>query len=130
MSDCGHSCCEIRDNRFHSHTHPPDACRRCRLALDDGVGERIESIAPSLDEVISSVMDRVVPGIAGLPQGDELDTLVHRVALGIYRVGLSDRELRGLDLNDWRTAIATRVGLALAFPHLALARDGAEAGNK
>jgi hypothetical protein len=129
MSDCGHSCCAIRDNRFHAHTSPPDARKRCRVA-SDGVGERAESITPSLDDVIASVMDRVVPGIVGLPDGEELHALVHRPALGIYRAGLTDRDLRGLDANEWRTVIATRVGLALAFPHLPPGRDGASAGDK
>jgi hypothetical protein len=129
MSDCGHSCCAIRDNRFHSHTRPPDACKRCRVVSDGRIGERAESITPSLDDVITSVLDRVVPGIVGLPDGDELYALVHRVALGIYRAGLFDPDLRRLDANDWRTVIATRVGLALAFPHLKRDWDGASAGN-
>jgi hypothetical protein len=118
MNDCGHSCCAIRDNRFHSHTRAPDACKRCRVASDDRIGEPAESITPSPDDVIASVMDRVVPGIVGLPDGDELYAIVHRVALGIYRAGLSDPDLRGLNANEWRTVVATRVGLALAFPHL------------
>lgn len=34
-TDCGHPCCDIRDNEWHSHVTEPDECRFCHPDLAD-----------------------------------------------------------------------------------------------
>jgi hypothetical protein len=29
MNECAHRCCQIRSNRYHVHTDPPETCGRC-----------------------------------------------------------------------------------------------------
>jgi hypothetical protein len=30
VTDCGHPCCQIRQNGFHAHPDPPEHCPHCR----------------------------------------------------------------------------------------------------
>lgn len=118
MSDCGHSCCAIRANDCHVHIRPPEECERCALVRHQQIEEVAQPpSAPSLGQVVSSVLTRMVPSIAGLPDGDELHQLVEERSIDIYVVGLTDPDLLGLEPDAWRTVVATRIGLALAFPH-------------
>jgi hypothetical protein len=99
------------------HIRHPDDCDRCTLARHEQIEEVAQPpSAPSLDQVVSSVLTRMVPSIAGLPQGDELHELVEERSIEVYVAGLTDPDLLGLDPDAWRTVVATRVGLALAFP--------------
>ncbi len=41
-SDCGHPCCEIRDNDYHSHTSDPDDCELCLAVLVFLLGKHTE----------------------------------------------------------------------------------------
>jgi hypothetical protein len=117
MSDCGHCCCAIRMNSYHGHADAPEGCGRCSVARYKLVGDLATPMTPALETIVASVMDRVVPGIPGLPAGEELQELVEERTLEVYLAGLTDPDLLGLDPDSWRTIVAIRVGLVLAFPH-------------
>jgi hypothetical protein len=69
-----------------------------------------------MQRIVRTVTQRLVPQLAGLPSGDELDTLVKRYAFRAYLTALDDPDLEDAHPPEWRTAVAGRVGLALAFP--------------
>jgi hypothetical protein len=118
MSDCEHCCCAQRDSSDHRHASSPEDCGACALARHAAFTELAEPFTPPLGSVVVSVMERIVPAIAGLPAGDELRELVEDTSRRAYVAGLSDPDLLGLDSDSWRTVVATRVGMTLAFPHL------------
>jgi hypothetical protein len=72
-----------------------------------------------MQRIVRTVMQRVVPQLAGLASGDELDTLVKRYAFRAYLSALDDPDLKDSHPSEWRTSVAGRVGLALAFPQTA-----------
>ena len=131
MSGCGHRCCEIPSNSYHTHTGPPAVCGRCASAIDPVAGsacadqtgaaggEQAEPGAPEsylLGRIVADVVARVVPQIPGLPSGTELTELVASHALAVYASGLVEPEIQSLDDRDRRSVLAARVGMALAFP--------------
>jgi hypothetical protein len=69
-----------------------------------------------LGRLVADVVARVVPELPGLPAAAELTELVASQALAVYAAGLVDPALQMLHERDRRTALAGRVGLAIAFP--------------
>ena len=116
MADCGHWCCQIRDNAYHGHLSSPGRCERCAVALAEEGGEILDCMLAEVDAIVASVAGRVVPGIPGLPNGDELQELIEAKAREVYLDGLADPDLVGLDRGTVRQVLAVRVGLGLAFP--------------
>jgi hypothetical protein len=47
-----------------------------------------------MERIVRTVVRRLVPQIAGLPAGDELDTLVKRYAFRVYLTALADPDLK------------------------------------
>jgi hypothetical protein len=139
MNGCGHRCCEIPSNSYHTHLGEPSGCGRCadrpeppaahepepEVTMpvpavvepppgDDGENASRESYL--LGRVVADVLTRVAPQIPGLPTGTELNELVASHALALYASGIVEPDLQNLDERERRTVLATRVGLALAFP--------------
>jgi hypothetical protein len=66
--------------------------------------------------IVRSVMRNFVPQIGGLPPDDELDTMVKKYAFIAYLRAVDDPDLKDARPAELRTAVAGRVGIALAFP--------------
>jgi hypothetical protein len=137
VTSCGHQCCEIAGNAYHSHTVEPATCPRCTDAdapdLIDLTAAEPRATGPSpsgaagtgalplshadVSDIVTAVVDRVAPQIPGLPADREwlLDRVV-TVTAGVHRQALTERELQQLSADRRRTILAARVGLALAFP--------------
>jgi hypothetical protein len=108
MTDCGHACCAIADNAYHSHTAAPDDCDHCveaRTDIDD------------LSDIVVTVVDRVAPQIPGLPtDADALVEHVIAVTAEVHQHARADPDMELLSPRRRRTVLAARVGLVLAFP--------------
>jgi hypothetical protein len=127
MDGCGHRCCEIPFNGYHTHAGRPSTCSRCDLAREHGAqlaaGHPNGTPTPSsheshvLGRMVADVLARIAPQIPGLPAGTELTELVSSHALAVYAGSIVDPELQHLDERERRSVLAARVGLALAFPH-------------
>jgi hypothetical protein len=131
MDGCGHRCCEIPHNGYHTHTGRPSGCTRCATAPGTvGTGTLPDAATrPATDadrphgyeshvlgRIVADVLARIAPQIPGLPGGTELTELVSSHALAVYASSLIDPDVQTLDEREQRTVLATRVGLALAFP--------------
>jgi hypothetical protein len=134
MNGCGHRCCEIPSNSYHTHLGSPAACPRCAheplpgpvspfappppaappAPGDEGDGASAEGYL--LGHIVSDVLARLAPEIPGLPSGDELAELVTSHALALYAAGIVEPGLQSLSERERHTVLASRVGLALAFP--------------
>lgn len=75
-----------------------------------------ERMAADVSRIVRTVLTRLAPEIAGLPAGGELERTVLAHAIRAYLDALDDPDLHGLDERQRATALAGRVGLALAFP--------------
>ena len=108
MTRCGHLCCAIADNRYHAHTVTPAECENCPEAAAE-----IDGLA----DIVSSVIDRVVPQIPGLPTDpDYLLELVIDLTTRVHERARCDPDIERLSPRRRRTVLAARVGLGLAFP--------------
>jgi hypothetical protein len=126
MRGCGHRCCDIPSNGFHTHREPPTGCARCARIPEPETKElpvvRPRPKAPEhresylLGRIVADVLARIAPQIPGLPGGSELNELVASHALAVYAGGLVDPDLQALGPRDQRSVLAARVGMALAFP--------------
>jgi hypothetical protein len=134
MDGCGHRCCEIPSNSYHTHLGTPSTCARCAhepgtgpvsafaspppagppAVSDDGEGPSPESYL--LGRIVADVLARLAPEIPGLPAGDELSELVASHALALYAAGIVEPDLQSLSERERHTVLTSRVGLALAFP--------------
>jgi hypothetical protein len=119
VNHCGHRCCEITGNAYHSHVEPPATCPRC-AARPSGPGDVPPppegSDLVSLGHLVADVVTNVAPEIPGLPGGSALAQLVGDSALSVYRAALSEPTLQVLPRAERQIVLAGRVGLALAFP--------------
>jgi hypothetical protein len=108
VNTCGHLCCEIAHNRYHSHTTAPAECDHC----PDAAAE-IDGLA----DIVTSVIDRVAPEISGLPTDPDV-LLDHVVDLTtrVHERARTDPAIQQLSPRRRRTVLAARVGLGLAFP--------------
>jgi hypothetical protein len=111
---CGHRCCSIATNAYHSHQHEPADCERCAAIPVDADGPLH---VVSLGRLVASVVTHIVPQIPGL-DGPDVRQRVASECLRIYAEGLSDPNVQALDALEQRSVLAARVGLALAFPYL------------
>jgi hypothetical protein len=103
MFDCGHRCCEMRDNRYHVHADEPEGCGRC-AAADDVPG------------IVATVIDAILPHLPPRSDGAPLAALVHAVVLSVCGEAHDDPQVRMLDRAGRRRVLAARAGLVLTFP--------------
>jgi hypothetical protein len=93
--------------------------------VDDSLPEWMSLAAVRVDlrTIVRTVTQRYLPQIAGLPSGDELDTLVKRQAF----IAISRRSAIPISRTptraERRAAVAGRVAVALAFPSRTAGRD-------
>lgn len=109
--NCGHQCCEIPSNRYHTHAGPPAHCPRCART-----GGHEGPVTVTLGRILADVLARVAPQIPGLPTDEELTDLVASHTMTVYATGLIDPDVQRLDEREQRTVLAGRVGMELAFP--------------
>jgi hypothetical protein len=93
MSDCGHRCCEIPSNSYHTHIGPPSGCPHCAGAVDDGSAEAspvvdaaVSDVAPAGDVPAGDVPAGDVPADAPAGDGSESVVLGRIVADVVARV--------------------------------------------
>jgi hypothetical protein len=120
MDDCGHRCCRIPENGYHVHPRSPEDCPHCQAGVAGTPAEAeiqadVDRMSNDLDRIATSVTDRIAPQIPGLPRGDGLEELVGSLTAVHYLDALDDHDLDGIDPDQWRTIVAARVALALAF---------------
>jgi hypothetical protein len=111
-ADCGHDCCEVRDNPYHSHVAPPERCLRCARV-------RAAQRRRETDAIVTAVLTDIAPEIDGLPEGDLLAGRVRSEVARAERDGRADPDLAATSPEEWLLVMAGRVGLALAFPRRA-----------
>jgi hypothetical protein len=114
---CGHICCTITGNRYHSHREPPELCERCAWAEGDDAPR-----AAGLGELVAAAVARVAPEVPGLPTGAELAERAGPEVRAVCEEARTDPDLTGLGPDELRLALAGRVVIALAFP-VSVARD-------
>jgi hypothetical protein len=111
VNDCGHRCCRIAGNAYHSHVEPPTTCPRCAALVPPE-----EADVAGLAHLVADVVANVAPQIPGLPGGPTLAELVGEHALAVFRSALAEPTLQVMPRAERRTVLAGRVALVLAFP--------------
>jgi hypothetical protein len=127
MDDCGHRCCRIPGNAYHSHPNPPESCPHCHVGDNSrpvpvpapepvtDPREDVDRMSRDLARITATVTSKFAPEIPGLPGGTGLEAVVGPLTMVAYLEAIDDPVLAGVPPAEWRTVVAGRVALSLAF---------------